>query len=60
MMLQVVAYDATSVRLHAGKHASVLNIIIQGECAWLAWRGLACIEQCDMWHAQQHTVTFAA
>jgi hypothetical protein len=27
----VVAYDATGVRLHAGRHASVLNILIAGE-----------------------------
>lgn len=29
----VVAYDATGVRLHAGRHASVLNIMIAGEAA---------------------------
>ncbi len=29
----VVAYDATGVRLHAGRHASVLNIIIAGTAA---------------------------
>jgi acid phosphatase family membrane protein YuiD len=27
----VVAYDATGVRLHAGRHASVLNVLIAGE-----------------------------
>lgn len=28
VMTLVVAYDATGVRLHAGQHASVLNLII--------------------------------